>query len=203
MSENFATAFALEEMLVRARESHSQVYQRWCDLGARLAANRGDPVGHAKEQLDGDVDLLLRDLEREQLDAIEHHGVLIDGGALFLQISLSKMWLLSTYETVRLNCAFKPCAPQLGYEVYCAGTECLRCRLKAVLGRLSTFRMPLAKLEPEKSRGKSASVVNHQPELVIDEHNGSVGWRVLSDRTPGPYVDSRLALSDFVLGQLS
>lgn len=203
MSENFATAAALEEILVRARSSQQDTYDRWCSMGAKLATHRGDPTGHAKEHLDGDVDLVLRDLESEQLAAIKGHGIKIDGGAMFLQISLSKMWLFATYETVRLNCAFKPCSRLPSRKEFCNEADCLQCRLKGVRDRLGTFRIPLAKLEPETLPRSYPSIVSYQPELVIDEDNGSMGWRVLSDRTSTTHVESRLALSDLVLNQLS
>lgn len=203
MSERFATAFALQDILIRARASRSEIYDRWCRVGARLADHRSDPIGHAKEHLDGYVDLVLRELEADQFDAIKKHGVKIDGGAMFLQVSLSKMWVLATYETVRLNCSFKSCAALADMQKYCGADGCLRCRLKLVRDRLNTFRVPLAKLEPETLPRTNPSRTSYQPELVIDEDNGSMGWRVLSDRTSTTQVDSRLALSDLVLEKLS
>ncbi len=203
MSINFGTVMALQDIVVRVRSNQSDIYEQWARIGATLAHHRGDPSGHAKEHLDGTVDMVLRDIESEQLDAIKQHGKMIDGGAFQLQVSLSKMWVFAIYETVRLNCAFKPCDGYPDKSAYCGQHACLRCNLRSARDRLSTFRIPLAKLEPEKPSKSVPTDVNYQPDLVMDDDNGSIGWRARSDRTGNVEVESRLALSDFILGRLS
>jgi hypothetical protein len=197
----FSVALQMERLLAQVRQDDQGVYEKWVEIGKKLAQHRSDPSLHAKEHLDGNVDIILRALEANQLLAFQNFGQMINGGSFHLQVSLSKMWLFAIYETVRTNCSFKPCAGQQRESDYCDLDDCFRCKLRTVKDRLSFFRMPLAKLEPESCRGV-VQQKNYQPEQVIDEDNGSFGWRATSEKTKTTEVTSRLLLSDFVLETL-
>ncbi|WP_157054150.1 hypothetical protein [Ruegeria sp. 6PALISEP08] len=198
MLQEFSTAFSLQRLIENARANHRNIYDKWCEVGTKLAYERNDNFGHAREHLDANFDLILRDLEREQALAIERYGTKFDGGILFLQISLSKMWLFSVYEVIRETCEV-PCASRTHNSTYCNQANCFRCNsLKPVRDRLNAFRIPLAKLRPERTRNQK----NVHAEVVIDDEAGSIGWRTYSGRTQAQEISSRLVLSHFTLDTL-
>lgn len=201
MIAEFSIALQLEHLLAQVRKDDQGIHGKWVELGARLAEHRSDPKLHAKEHLDGNIDIILRALEANQLLAFQNFGEMINGGSFHMQVSLSKMWLFAIYETVRTNCSFKPCAGQQKIENYCQADDCFRCKLRTVKVRLAFFRMPLAKLEPESGR-EAVQQRNYQPEQVIDQDNGSFGWRAISEKSKTTETTSRLLLSDFVLETL-
>ena len=196
---DFRTVASVQELVERGREQYPDIYKRWCEIGKKLADWRGDTQGHAYEHLDANIDLVLRSLETEQLAAIAKFGRKFEGGVLFAQISLSKMWLFSIYEIVRQSCEAE-CKNLPKDGRFCGDPNCYRCQgVEPVRDRLNCFRIPLAKLEPERTK----RMANYHAEIVIDEDSGSVGWRTLSGRSLSQEVTSRLALSDYVIRTLS
>ena len=203
MQSDFSTAIQIQGLLEKSRNTHMGIYDQWCQIGTAFAEFRGDLRGHDFEHLDGNIDLILRMIEADQLMAFQEFEDKFGGGVLFVQIGLSKMWLFSVYEMVRMNCAFKPCEGKANKSDYCGEATCLRCKLRLVRDRLSFFRVPLAKLEPERRGQKRPVEQNYRAEMVIDKDNGSVGWRASSLRSKTTETTSRLVLSDFVLDTLA
>lgn len=190
----------VQELVERGREQYPDIYKQWCEIGKKLAHLRQDNKGHAYEHLDANIDLVLRDVEAEQHKALKMHGEKAGGGVFFAQISLSKMWLFAVYEVVRQTCE-QGCLNGVTSGKSCGDAGCYCCQtLKPIRDRLNCFRIPLAKLQPERApSNRTLSKTNYHAELVIDEDNGSVGWRAESGRTKTLEITSRLALSDYVL----
>ncbi|UWQ75795.1 hypothetical protein [Leisingera sp. M658] len=167
-------------------------------VGRSLASVRGDNQGHAFEHLDANVDLILRQLESDQIAALEKFGEHLGGGVMFIQISLSKMWLFSMYEILRETCDFPSCLGA-GKSVYCIRKDCLRCRVRNLRDELNPVRTALAKLQPEKAWKASPSKRNYHPSLLLDESSGSFAWKAHSDRRGSCATVSRLEFSNKVL----
>ncbi|MEQ8922286.1 MAG: hypothetical protein RIE60_15940 [Roseovarius sp.] len=202
MEPEFPTAFNFQVMLDDARNRLPDLYQRWCRLGSLFASIRHDELGHSFEHLDANFDLVLRMLEQEQSRALGCYGKKIEGGVMFAQISLSKMWLFSVYEIVRQTCE-TPCAGQTQSKSYCHDNACVRCKaLRPVRDRLNRFRVPLAKLQYEYDRVQTGKQSNYHAKMVIGNESGSIGWETYSSRTNTTETASRLELSNFILDTL-
>lgn len=207
MQNNYAfpVSASIQDAIVRSREDFNVIYTRWRTVGQQLATLRRDPRGHAYEYLDSNIDLILRSIEREQQSAHAIFDQKIDGGIFFFQISLSKMWLFATYEALRTAVSDSLCGAARRSADFCNADDCIRCKAQQVKKELAFFRVPLAKLEPEKYRSQmaEASRKNYHPQLLVDRDNGSVGWEAVSTRSEECRRSSRLALSDLVLAKLA
>jgi hypothetical protein len=200
MQFDFTNSF--EDLAAAAREKHQIIYDRWSALDIELAKLRNDAKGHSNFHLDSNWDLILRCIEDEQLKFIEKFGSKRDGGALFLQISLSKMWLFSTYELLRATAGSSSCSTGEIGRNYCKEQNCDRCDVLRTKQELAFFRVPLAKYESQSNSGAEQQGIH--PRLVIKSSDGSIGWRIENHKSKmGNSTLSRLELSNLVLDSLT
>jgi len=189
-----------ENMTLQARNSYADTYTQWCSLDRKLAKIRGDAKGHSNFHLDANLDLILRGIEDEQQEIVKCLGENRGGGAFFLQISLSKMWLLSVYEILRASLDTQSIVDTCSASYFCKNAECFRCSVLAVKQELAHFRVPVAGLEPANDKANK----NFHAQIVVSNDHGSVGWRTpgyLSKNNSSDVV-SRRELSDLVLSKL-
>jgi hypothetical protein len=190
----------LQDLIVRGRETYPDVYKKWVEVDQRLSKWRGDVRGHAFVHLDANIDLMLRCIEEEQREVMSRLGSnsYATGGVLFGQISLSKGWILSTYEIVRQTHETK-CKVIPGKDI-CGKNDCFRCsKLKPLKEDFSAVRMPLAKLQPESRTKCPPSQTNYYPAFLIENETGSIGWKVMSDKLEGEFKLSRIGISNDIL----
>ncbi len=190
----------LQDLIERGRKTYPDLYEKWVKVDQKLSKWRSDKRGHAFVHLDANIDLMLRCIEEEQREVMSRLGTsnFAGGGVLFGQISLSKGWLFSMYEIVRQTHARK-CEVVPGTDA-CEEDDCFRCaKLKPLKHDLSVVRMPLAKLQPEIYPRSQPSQVNYYPEFLIEDQTGSIGWKVISDKSGGEHKLSRLGISNDIL----
>jgi hypothetical protein len=202
LNSTFPVLFAMHDIVKAARTDFPDIYNQWCEVDADLANLRNDPLGHSRFHLDANVDLVLRSAEKEQASCKETNGEFLMGGTVFLQISLSKMWLFSTYELLRTTCDHSLCTSDRSRSNYCGQRTCLRCKVLGLKKTLAEFRVPLAKLESSRGRSDPPPVKGHA-DLVLGDDNGSVGWKTRTSNSNQQIVTSRLELSDLILEELA
>lgn len=108
--------------------------EKWISISFKLAEVAGSVHTIALQRI-GRLDLMLRLLERERLEAIKGPPSSQVDLSLDLQFSLSENWLLSVYEVAR---ATKEQLKRKGDEMP---------KLSALEHRLALVRMPVAKAE--------------------------------------------------------
>jgi hypothetical protein len=198
----------LRAILSEIMTKSADLSERWVGLYFRIAYTFG--VEAYRHQSDYLVDLILRKMEDEtfvrmrDLVAREQFDMLPT-----LQYTLSRMWVLSTYEVIRL-----------AQETDVGRTHA---KLKALRRRIEMVRVPLAKQEiandqrikdpitlvrvgPGDPKPQSYSARDpspYYPPTLGETATGSTAWRVLDSKT-GQTVDiSRRALSDEMLALFS
>ncbi|MBB3986329.1 hypothetical protein GGQ68_002668 [Sagittula marina] len=151
------------------------------------------------EHLDANLDLILRVMESEQKEIINQTGGPMDGGPLFIQLSLSKTWLFAVYEIVRETCDV-PCGGTKNRSVYCRDASCFRCNsLKPVKDILARYRVPLAKLQP---MGRDVRQRNQLPSIAFNNDDGSIAWLTMTASGEPEEKLSRQEISDYILEML-
>ncbi|PWK57997.1 hypothetical protein C7455_11147 [Roseicyclus mahoneyensis] len=214
---------ALEKLGSDARRLQAPLYERWVETYATLSEFRQDESRAFSGHLDANIDLILRTLEDEQLEFQAKAGAHRDGGALFLQVSLSQGWLLATYELLRTTCDHIHCVhPKEDKDL--AIVSCLGCRVRTVKKHFSLVRISLAKFEPEGFQKRDSppshiKIEDHEsetqvaqiypghgryhPELVFENNSGSIGWKLFDKKSGLGRTISRRWLSDLFLSLTS
>ncbi|MBU2994672.1 hypothetical protein Q4555_05105 [Octadecabacter sp. 1_MG-2023] len=196
---------ALESLTSVARVQQQQVFERWMELDTQLTELRRDRERPSSFRLDAHLDVILRCIEDEQSGFISDQGDIRKGGALWLQISLSKQWLFSTYELFRTTVEKSTCLEGTTGTQFCQpkSKKCPRCNVLRVKQELSSFRIPLAKHEPAGCNDYKDS--NFHSQMMFEKDGGSVGWKNQGypSKINDKVVTSRRELSDFVLDALT
>ncbi|MDF2810577.1 MAG: hypothetical protein K0S56_1608 [Microvirga sp.] len=196
----------LESAIAIGMQNHAEVHERWIGVMHAFCSRFG--VGHMTMSSDTRLDMLLRSLEEEALQAIRSNAVGIGFGA-DIHMSLSEQWVLRTYESVRAACdiARKRDEP--------------RDKLVQLRELLELVRMPIAKREianPKKlpidglmlvregdGPEKAEPYVNdgsYIPPRRICLETGSVIWFPIDIRTRQVVGVRRRDLSDAMLSVL-
>jgi hypothetical protein len=207
---NMAVGPLLVAATVEATARFPVQREKWSDVYTGLVRMNGAGSGVIRFHTDVWIDLVLRAMEEElaaqfedPLQADERRVMVANS----LQHALTRYWVLSTYEVLRI----------VGRSE--AGR--VHVKLTALFERFSLVRVPLAKLqiasdrrlndgavmlikvgdgpeaEPETYRS-NAKVEYHPPELINDR--GSVGWGLFQAATLEPVTIFRQQLSDELLG---
>lgn len=178
---------------------------RWVDVYNRMLNCFGVEY-FQQHQADYWTDLILRKIEDEAVTLLAQQSANQPMDLLpTFQISLSRMWLLSTYEGVRL-----------AHETV-AGRN--NAKLTELRRRLEMVRVPLAKQEiandqkikdvitlvrvgpgdpkPQSYSAKERST--YYPPILLITTTGSAGWRVIDSKTKKAIDISRRDLSDEML----
>ena len=203
LNSKFPILFAFHDVVKMAREQHPEIYEKWCAIDSLFAELRHDTNPHTRFHLDANVDLVLRLAEKEQAECFSELGKPLMGGQAFFQIALSKMWLLSTYELLRVTDEKSPCKGQISKgNHYCLRSDCLRCEVRQLKKTFNNYRTHLAKLETAKRDRQSPPMEQGIPDLVWDSDKGSIGWKSRDAKSETSIRASRLELSDLLLEKL-
>jgi hypothetical protein len=198
----------LRAILSEVTTNSADLPERWVALYFRMAHTFGVEVD--RHQPDFWVDLILRKMEDETFVRLRDPvaGEQVDILPTF-QSTLSCMWVLSTYEAIRL-----------AHETDAGRTHA---KLPTLRRRIEMVRVPIAKHEiandqrikdpitlvslgpgdpkPQSYSGKDPSP--YYPPYLVETATGSTAWRVFDSKT-GQTIDiSRRALSDEMLALFS
>lgn len=191
--------------LAQARFRYDQIAQRWINLSFKLSGLT-DVSFLTNVQADGELDVLLRALEDWSAKNVDHPDIPLHGN---LQFTLSRAWLLSVYETLR---------------VAVRGNGKDNEALVALFRKVELVRMPLAKGEIAKAKSSKSPIhlvregddpqtqseeykagdPSYIPPMTMTPASGSFGWVVVdialidSDRDPIRHI-TRRELSDELL----
>jgi len=210
----------LEELLLLSREHPSPTRDQWLDTYSKLADLRGDENRAWNGHLEANTDLILRALEAEQVKTVEAFGKTRAGGALHMQVSLSRYWILSSYELLRTCCDNQICEHGSAANQQCDHANCFGCRVVRLKKEFARIRMPLAKFEPQARRNNGEIITirhfdkdetteitkaylgkgRYHPDIMIDIDSGSLGWTFYDHVTGQPCLISRQKLSDEFVG---
>ena len=187
------------QLLAIATERNRDLQTRWIRAMARLAQAQG-AKGPALMQSDYRFDLILRAVE-DDANRLYPFDDDKDVVALNLQIGLSRYWILSMYEALRI--VEKGGPRDEGFAALFHKFTLLRVPLAkgqiASDAKLSTdLRLvPIgvgAHIEPAPyERG------GYNPPMFLDAFSGSLGWEVIDTSTGGTQPIVRRALSDGLL----
>lgn len=194
----------LQAALIEAHQRYPSLQRKWIDTLTRLLAYHG-ATGLLRYQSDYRMDLIIRAMEDETVDGLRSPPSDADFAA-DVQLMLSRYWVLSTYEALRIakdSSAGKPNA-----------------RIQSLYERFRLVRVPTAKLEIANDRhlGAPATLTSigegadtaplvysskakceYHPPVIVDTTSGSIGWILIEAKSRSQITIFRRQLSDEVL----
>ncbi|WP_342360782.1 hypothetical protein [Terrarubrum flagellatum] len=168
---------------------------------ARLFAEH-DAIGLIRHQSDYRVDLLLRSLEREFVER-RSRGDTSGGVADDLQFLLTRYWLLSTYEAMRIVRDSKHAKSNSKLLALCYDFEAVRVPIakleiandSKLKPGLQFTRMPAR----EDDQPEPYKPGDYYPPTIISSETGSVGWVIIEPKKLAQRQIFRRDLSDRML----
>lgn len=180
-----------------AQRKNPEIMHRWVRVASRLGS-MFPLIGHA----DGRTDLLLRALEDEAARSMDE----VEGGSFYsldLQIALSRYWVLSVYEALRVA---------KDSEAGKQDPRIANLHNDFALVRIPLAKHAIAKDKPAVQSGLKLYKTDHPDEvgptyepgkhivpLYLEGATGSVAWTVIDIRQQRTVSISRRALSDALL----
>jgi hypothetical protein len=200
-------ASLLRAILSEVSTKSDDLVERWIDVYFHMARSFG--VESYRHQPDLWVDLILRKMEDDSCIRMRDPAASQQVDMLLtLQHALSRMWVLSMYEGIRLA------------QETDGGRK--HAKLTALRRRIEIVRVPIAKQQianDQKIKGSITLVPlgaedpkqiysakdrsRYNPPVVWDKATGSAAWLVLDSRTGETTDISRRALSDETLALFS
>ena len=200
-------ASLLRAILSEVNISSGDLIERWIDLYFHMARTFG--LESHRHQPDLWVDLILRKMEDNACDRMRDPAASQQVDMLLtLQHALSRMWVLSMYECIRL-----------AHET---DDGRIHAKLTVLRRRIEMVRVPIAKRQiahDQKIKGTITLVPlgaedpkqtysakdrsPYYPPVVWDNMTGSAVWPVLDSKTGETIFISRRALSDETLALFS
>ncbi|MGW9230600.1 hypothetical protein ACWGPT_06950 [Pseudorhizobium sp. NPDC055634] len=152
----------LQIAFYKGMAEHPDLHRRWINLMHRVGSRWG--VAHTLALASTSrIDLLLRLLEREQLEQIQSQAVSdADGMSGDILVAMAETWVLRCYEVIRAS----------AQQSRARGETNLK--LNALKHRFGLVRMAIAKAEIQAVRSGS-------PEIILDVVGG--------ERDPRPYAN--------------
>ncbi len=179
--------------------------RKWIDVYGKFCGYGSDAI--MRTQADYRLDMVLRAME---IEAVSAFGKPVANNPLMfafdVQAALSRCWLLSTYESLRVT---------KNTEKGKADTK-----LRELFWRFSLVRIPIAKLEIARDNKIKEDLVfsimedagaepseryseirqkDYHPAMSAETATGSVAWHVYDRQTKSAYWISRRMLSDAFL----